>query len=153
MRNNVARFMDGVNKSGFHKDIKREFILDNSNHLTEGLSESYIENNNKMQTVTPKWLKNLQTTSSSIDPKILERYFTICVESLPNVVLEIRPIEGDETNPVHLLWMLDQIQSNNEMSLTKKHRWLGYIQGVLVMKGEINVTDEREYTRNLFNGS
>ena len=49
--------------------------------------------------------------------------------------------------------MLQQIKDDSEMSQTKRHRWLGYIQGVLVMKGVFSVEEEREYTRPIFNGS
>ena len=47
---------------------------------------------------------------------------------------------------------LDQIQNNVEQSITKKHRWLGYIQGVLVCLNVFSVSEEREYTRKILNG-
>lgn len=49
--------------------------------------------------------------------------------------------------------MLQQISEDLTMSETKRHRWLGYIQGILVMKGVFTVEEEREYTRPLFNGT
>ena len=68
-------------------------------------------------------------------------------------IIEIKQLEGDETNPIHLLWMLDQIQNNVEQSITKKHRWLGYIQGVMTVKSYITVLEEREFTRSILNGA
>lgn len=63
------------------------------------------------------------------------------------------PDEVDQTSDRHLLWMLYQIKFNDDQSLTKKHRWLGFIQGVMIMKGYITVSDERDQTRDIFNGS
>ena len=53
----------------------------------------------------------------------------------------------------HLVWMLNEIQYNNTQSITKKHRWLGYVQGVMTFKGYITVDDERNKTRHIFNGA
>ncbi|WQN06691.1 hypothetical protein [Escherichia phage vB-Eco-KMB37] len=50
--------------------------------------------------------------------------------------------------------MLNEIQDGcNDMSETKRHRWLGYIQGVMIMKNLITVDDERNATRPVFNGA
>lgn len=38
-RNNIARYMDSVNHSGFHKNIKREFFLDDDLHIEEELTD------------------------------------------------------------------------------------------------------------------
>lgn len=55
------------------------------------------------------------------------------------------------TSHHHLAWMLTAMGSD-EMSETKKHRWLGYIQGCMVSQNLINVEDERNSTRSVFNG-
>jgi hypothetical protein len=68
-------------------------------------------------------------------------------------VLEIKPLEGDETNDIHLLWMLHELLLNKEQSITKKHRWLGYVQGVMIAKKYMTVLQERELTRNILNGA
>ena len=87
---------------------------------------------------------------------IINRYIDILNLKLHNsgfyAVLEIKPLEGDETNDIHLLWMLHELTNNTEQSETKKHRWLGYIQGIMTVKGYINVLEERELTRNIFKG-
>lgn len=59
---------------------------------------------------------------------------------------------GDQTDLGHLLWMLEEIRNNPNQSETKKNRWLGFIQGVLVTQGLIEVYEERELTRPVFNG-
>tara|TARA_R100001132_G_C3273801_1_gene95825 strand:+ start:367 stop:636 length:270 start_codon:yes stop_codon:yes gene_type:complete len=64
------------------------------------------------------------------------------------------PIE-DPKNPTsthHLLWMLSEISSNRKMAEAKKHRWLGFIQGVLRCQWVIDVNEERDFTRPLFKG-
>lgn len=60
---------------------------------------------------------------------------------------------GDKTSPQHLLWMLGELESNNEQSLTKKHRWLGYIQAFVIAHGITTVDTERNATRGLLNGA
>ena len=46
----------------------------------------------------------------------------------------------------HLTWMLDEI-SKGEMPWPKACRWLGYVQGILTYMGFINVSEERDITR------
>ncbi|ELL7856302.1 hypothetical protein AAGG91_002682 [Salmonella enterica] len=63
--------------------------------------------------------------------------------------------ENDTDHPTsrhHLSWMLNELSSDT-MSETKKHRWLGYVQGCMVSQNLINVEDERNATRNIFNGT
>lgn len=52
----------------------------------------------------------------------------------------------------HLLWMLNEIENDNLSSETKSHRWLGFIQGILFLKGMISIQEERDSTRDIFNG-
>lgn len=87
---------------------------------------------------------------------IINRYITILnleVYKTESPSLVIRPLEGDETNDVHLLWMLRELLLNQEQSITKKHRWLGYVQGVMIAKNYITVLQERELTRQVLNGA
>lgn len=68
-------------------------------------------------------------------------------------LLDVEPICNPEkpTEPSHLVWMLMELTSST-MTETKKHRWLGYIQGVMTSKGLITVQAERDLTRDIFNG-
>jgi hypothetical protein len=59
---------------------------------------------------------------------------------------------GDKTSVGHIKWMLEELESNMEQSITKKHRWLGFIQGLLIAYGFTTVDREREMTRELFRG-
>lgn len=88
-----------------------------------------------------------------ISQEILERYNQILINnSNETAVYKIEPLFGDETNVKHLLWMLQEIEMNTEQTLTKKHRWLGFVQGVIIAKGWTTVAEERDATRELFNG-
>lgn len=158
-RNQVARYMNTFNKNSIHKDLRRESLLDNDYSIEEGLDDYTL---NKEETIMPtsRWLQTLKDNAvlpknedKTIPCELLDKYEKDCISLLPpNSVLSIEQKSGDETNPVHLIWMLQQIKDNPEMSQTKRHRWLGYIQGVLVMKGVFSVEEEREYTRPIFNG-
>ena len=68
-------------------------------------------------------------------------------------LLNVEPKNNTDapTSEQHLAWMLVELGST-EMSETKKHRWLGYIQGCMVMKNLITVQEERDLTRGIFNG-
>jgi hypothetical protein len=39
---------------------------------------------------------------------------------------------------------------NSSVPLTKLNRWLGYVQGVLIVRGATTVKAERDWTRPLF---
>lgn len=77
-------------------------------------------------------------------PELRQRYYDL---------LNVEPIENPERpfNDSHLAWMLTEL-SKTTMSETKKHRWLGYIQGVMAMKSHIVVNEERDATRDVFKG-
>ncbi len=82
---------------------------------------------------------------STFYPELCKRYADV-LNKHPN-------FGGDHFNTQHLQWMLGELQTNTEMSVTKKHRWLGFIQGVLVCHGLITVNEERNFTRDIFKGA
>lgn len=88
--------------------------------------------------------------------EIIERYRKILTQEImiaqPDAIIVIQLIEGDEQNDIHLLAMLDIIQNDPSQTITKKNRWLGYVQGIMISKGYITVREERELTRAIFNG-
>ena len=53
---------------------------------------------------------------------------------------------GRMTDRDHLLWMLDQIDSG-KIAGEKAHRWIGYVQGVVVMCRMTEVEDMRDLNR------
>ncbi len=56
------------------------------------------------------------------------------------------PGPGRMTNQKHLLWMLEQIEYG-EVTGEKAHRWIGYIQGVLVAMHVATVGEMRDLNR------
>lgn len=81
--------------------------------------------------------------------EIRYRYIDI-IKSCGN---DIKPVQVP-TDPLqldHLYWMLEEL-GHDDMSETKKHRWLGYVQGVMTVFGMIDVQEERNYTREIFRG-
>ena len=90
-----------------------------------------------------------------IAPEILDRYRNLIKNNIKdtNLVISVEPQFNDELNDLHLLWMLNEIETNKEQTVTKKHRWLGYVQGILISKNYTTVADERNATRDLFDGT
>lgn len=85
--------------------------------------------------------------------KVILRYQGLLIKKVSNPYVDFIPLEeGKETEDYHLLWMLQELLHNKDQSETKKHRWLGFIQGVIISKGYTTVLDERIMTRDIFNG-
>lgn len=64
-------------------------------------------------------------------------------------------LDGDPTSLEHLLWMCEYciplVRSDGRgMSVDKYSRWLGFIQGCLIMHGWTTVQAERDRTRPWF---
>lgn len=88
-------------------------------------------------------LYNILIHEFSIRHKLSHRLFgELQPKELPNAPLELP----------HLLWMLRQIIDGKLSSATKEHRWLGYVQGVMAVHGILDVSEERDRTRTIFNG-
>jgi hypothetical protein len=77
-------------------------------------------------------------------PDIRQRYFDL---------LNCEPIENSDEplRDTHIAWMLKKL-SDDDMSETKKQRWLGFIQGCMAYRGLLNVNEERDATRDVFKG-
>ena len=64
--------------------------------------------------------------------------------------------DSEPTSVDHLLWMcveaIRMIDQDKYVRIDKVSRWLGYIQGVLVCNGMLDVAEERERTRPIFTG-
>lgn len=111
---------------------------------------------------TPQWrndqypyMAGMVLKRSHFFPDVLERYRQILVVAggeSGGVAMDIPLVAYvKESTPQHLIWMLDQLTGVGQ-SNTKRHRWLGYVQGIMVAAGLITVQEEREVTRGVFNG-
>ena len=70
-------------------------------------------------------------------------------------VLEANKLEdGDETSAANLAWMCrTAIEGNMTLPLDKLSRWLGFVQGVMAVRGMISVEGERDFSRPLFHAA
>jgi hypothetical protein len=80
--------------------------------------------------------------------KISKNYINL----LEELGYKSKNVPDGSTDISHLLWMLYELNINFEMSLTKKHRWLGFIQGCLIKDEIINLKKERKRTRSILKG-
>ncbi len=58
--------------------------------------------------------------------------------------------EQKEISAENLSWMARHILSNRDLPSDKISRWLGFIQGVLAVRGRLSVSAERDATRSIF---
>lgn len=58
--------------------------------------------------------------------------------------------EQKEVSAENLSWMARHILSNPELPADKISRWLGFLQGVLAVRGRLSVAAERDATRGIF---
>jgi hypothetical protein len=65
-------------------------------------------------------------------------------------ILEGKEFSGpDKTDAVHLRWMCDNVDCFN-WGVDKVSRWLGFVQGVMIVNGLLTVDAERDYSRPIF---
>lgn len=58
---------------------------------------------------------------------------------------------ADDCNKDSLIRLVVEAKENtSKYPAHKLHRWLGFIQGILISTGEVTVSGEREYTRPIF---
>jgi hypothetical protein len=84
-----------------------------------------------------------------------ERYRDILKEKKFSPVNHTEIQDGDPTSEEHLLWMCEYCiprvrDDGMGMTVDKYSRWLGYIQGCLIMRGYTTVEKERNKTREWF---
>lgn len=74
--------------------------------------------------------------------EVMHRYWLLLENVEPNCE------EEPGTSLPHIKWMLGTMQAFTDVE--KQMRWLGFIQGVLIMNGLTTVTEERNFTRPFF---
>ena len=89
------------------------------------------------------------TMEALVPVPVVRRYEDIIYKFSPTLKPECRPDPG--TGLAHLLWMLQEIREN-KVEGTKAHRWLAFVQAVLIMHqaGLATVQSERDFTRPYF---
>ena len=87
--------------------------------------------------------------------KAFEFYATMLRERGTKPVNHTEIENGDTTSFEHLLWMCEHCEprvrdDGQGMPTDKYSRWLGFIQGCIIMHGLTTVEDERNRTRPWF---
>ena len=85
---------------------------------------------------------------TEIHHDVLDRYDAFLSNKTKKI--ECVPVPG-YTYP-HLRWMISQIRDGT-VTGEKSHRWLGFIQGVLIREDHFRVNEERDFTRPYFKPS
>jgi len=80
-----------------------------------------------------------------IHSDIINRYDNILAKLTPYV----QNIPEPGTYFPHMRWMLEELRSGR-VTGTKAHRWLGFVQALMVMNDLITVAEERNFTRPYF---
>lgn len=79
---------------------------------------------------------------------LFERYQSI-LERLPQ-----DPTDQSEIGLANLAWMCrTAIEGIDSYPVDKLSRWLGFVQGVLALRGHIKVSEERDFSRPLFHAA
>lgn len=99
------------------------------------------------------WASEIQKPDVPIEKQVLLSLFSHYTRQLPfmwNIESERENIQEEFSNK-HLGWMCHTaIENIIAWPDDKLNRWLGYIQGVMAMKGYVRVKEERDKTRELF---
>lgn len=81
----------------------------------------------------------------TIPAAVLDRYSVMLINNGAFLAAD----DGDRKDFGHLLWMLDQIRTG-VVTDHKAHRWLGFVQGILIANHLTTVDVERDFTRPFF---
>lgn len=57
------------------------------------------------------------------------------------------------TQPSHLLKLANEAITRDDLPFDKLRGWLGYVQGVLIARNQLDMDEERERTRPIFHAS
>jgi hypothetical protein len=83
---------------------------------------------------------------------MVSRYVTLIKTQRDSLSFELDRF-GNKTSLAHLLTMLGTVNDREvKMTIGKRQRWLGYVQGMLVAHQLIGVDTERDATREILNG-
>lgn len=122
------------------------FVVENilNNNISNLDLELYSRDINEYYEIYLEMVEENKPIHGNFFNDLRQRYFDL---------LNCTPIENpsEPLNDTHLAWMLTKL-SDDTMSETKKHRWLGYIQGCMAFRGFITVNEERDNTRDVFKG-
>ncbi len=92
---------------------------------------------------------DVKTMADVID-RLYETYRPLCDESSYLAAFTQGHL-AKELTLGHAGWMLDRVKENaSTWPVDKLHRWIGFVQAILVLHEKVTVDQERERTRPLF---
>lgn len=96
--------------------------------------------------------RNQRTVHDEGSILCFERYRDMLKQKCFSAVNHTELQNGDPTSEEHLLWMCEHCIPNVRdddlgMAVDKYSRWLGFVQGCLIMRGYTTVQRERDQTR------
>lgn len=84
------------------------------------------------------------------DTPIREALMDTILGLIPKIPKSITESKS-KTSPEHLRWMLDKCADEiTDLPIDKISRWVGFVQGVLALSGNLDVDEEQDRTRPLF---
>ena len=87
--------------------------------------------------------------SKEVNAKQVARAYAKHLLSRLANMAEIDSVDDDDCKLPHLIWMCKQVLMGQKWSVTKMHRWVGYVQGVLVTRKYSTVQMERDDYRRV----
>lgn len=135
-----------VSTGTLNADKSLTFVVENilNNNITNLDLDLYSRDINEYYKLYLEMVEENKPIHGDFFNDLRQRYFDL---------LNCTPIENpsEPLSDTHIAWMLTKL-SDVDMSETKKHRWLGYIQGCMAYRGLITVNEERDNTRQIFKG-
>jgi hypothetical protein len=84
------------------------------------------------------------TPIHQVNVNLAKRYLEVLLNNEP------QQEEPECTGVDHLISMCRWIITHPDMIMDKQSRWIGFIQGVMAMRGFLSVQEERDHTRPMF---
>lgn len=140
----IGSFEENINKIGMTDFIDK--IIDNMYNFNKGyIFPVVIEVDDKVEE-KPETPKEEVYSIRDATRELAYRYVNI----LSPIRDLDRHLDSQQTSNKHLLKMLITILEDNTLPEDKISRWMGFIQGVMIMKGYVSVSTERDAARPLF---
>lgn len=131
---------EGTNRSGIDNNF--DYVIDNMYDFSKGYVFPVVVEIDDMVENNPEKIYSVRDATK----ELATRY----IEILTPIRDLDRHLNPQKTSNNHLMNMLSTILENDTLPEDKISRWIGFIQGVLIMKGYVSVSTEHNVARPLF---
>jgi hypothetical protein len=90
---------------------------------------------------------NVARECEAILHKVVETGNTENPKSYSTVIQDYCEVPGGTKTPAHLMWMCRMVSSRQDWTSSRMHRWLGFVQGIMVAYGWSNVDHLKDIVR------